>query len=164
MKRLSRTVNDLLVAIVLAERRIDPYVRGPFDALFQKPLTRAVQALINRRRPDEHLAIAEERVAPDEAEITGAIIKEMSRFTRRTYQGRVAERAGNTKTYGVVKGTFTVRADLPEDLRVGVFREPGRTSQPGYDSPVPGRSRHPIWTTTACSVSGSSSWESRARS
>src|SRR5215218_1848268 len=104
---LSKKINDQLVAVVLAERRVDPYFRGPFDALFQKPLTRAVQALINRRRPDEHLAIAEERVAPDEAEITAAIIEQMSRFTRKTYQGGIAERAGNTKTYGVVKCAFT---------------------------------------------------------
>lgn len=125
--RLSKTINDALVAIVLAERRVDPYFRGPFDALFQRPLARIVQALINRRRTDEHFAIAEERVAPDEAEVTAAIIEQMSLFTMRTYRDGTAERAGNTKTYGVVRGEFSVLPDLPERLRAGVFKNPGRT-------------------------------------
>ncbi len=125
--KLSRAINDALVAIVLAERRVDPYFRGPFDALFQRPFATAVQALINRRRRNERLGIAEERLLPDEAAITAGIVDQMSRFTRRTYRGGMAERAGNTKTYGVVRGEFTVRSDLADHLRRGVFAVPGRT-------------------------------------
>jgi hypothetical protein len=125
--KLAKAVNDLLVGAVLAERRIDPYFRDGFDRLFQKPLSNAVQSLINLRRDDEHLRIAEERLLPNEAALTSAIIEQMSLFTRRIYLDGVAERAGNSKTYGVVRGEFTVRPDLPESLRRGVFREPGRS-------------------------------------
>ena len=41
-----------------------------------------------------------------------------------TYPHGHAERAGNTKTYGVVRAELTVRDDLPENLRRGVFAEP----------------------------------------
>jgi hypothetical protein len=35
------------------------------------------------------------------------------------------ERGGNTKTHGVVRGEFTVRDDLPENMRRGIFGAPG---------------------------------------
>ncbi|HEY7033788.1 MAG TPA: catalase family protein [Thermomicrobiales bacterium] len=125
--RLAKKVNDALVAVVLAERRIDPYFRDRFDGLLQRPLVACVQHLINLRRQDERLGIAEERLLANEAEVTSGIIEQMSLFTRRTYPTGIAERAGNTKTYGIVRGEFTVLPDLPESLRCGVFREPGRT-------------------------------------
>ncbi|MEA2495837.1 MAG: hypothetical protein QOJ29_3748 [Thermoleophilaceae bacterium] len=84
-----------------------------------------VQWLINlRRRDDVRLGIAEEQTLPDEPEITRAIIDSMSAFTRRTYPRGGAERAGNTKTYGVVRGTFEVLESVPEAMRHGVFAEP----------------------------------------
>src|SRR5688572_26406017 len=118
--RLSKAINDALVAIVLAERRVDPYFRDAFDAVLQRPLSTAVQGLINLRRRDEHLAIAEERLLPDEEKITAAIVEQMALFLKRTYRDGIAERAGNTKTYGVVRGEFTVLPDLPDNLRRGV--------------------------------------------
>ena len=36
------------------------------------------------------------------------------------------ERAGNTKTHGVVRAEFIVHDDLPEKLRHGIFARPGR--------------------------------------
>jgi len=48
----------------------------------------------------------------------------MSRYTEREYQGRIAERAGNTKTYGVVRGEFQVLADIPAAYKHGVFAQP----------------------------------------
>ena len=61
---------------------------------------------------------------PDEAAITAAIKDAMSRFTEREYERRIAERAGNTKTYGVVRGEFTVLTDIPAAYKHGVFAEP----------------------------------------
>ncbi len=37
------------------------------------------------------------------------------------------ERGGNTKTHGIVRAELTVRDDLPEHMRQGIFAEPGRT-------------------------------------
>jgi hypothetical protein len=125
--KLGKTVNDLLTRVLLSERRIDPYIRRPFDAVFQRPLVRMVQMLINWRRPDLELGIAEERTLPDEAEISEGIIAAMSQFMRTTYQPGAAERAGNTKTHGVIRGELTVLTDLPERLRVVIFAQPGRS-------------------------------------
>jgi len=123
--RLKRRINDLLVAAINLERHVDPLFRRGFDRVLRAPIAAVVQWLINRRRRDDvRLGIAEERALPDEAEITRAIVDGMSAFTRRTYPHGGAERAGNTKTYGVVRGSFEVLPGLPDDLRQGVFAEP----------------------------------------
>ncbi len=54
----------------------------------------------------------------------------MAQFTKREYQGRIAERAGNTKTYGVVRGEFRVLEDIPSAYKHGVFAQP--KSYPGW--------------------------------
>jgi hypothetical protein len=123
--RLKRRINDLFVAAINLERRVDPLFRRGFDRVLRAPIAAVVQWLINRRRRnDVRLGIAEERVRPDETETTRAIVESMSTFTRRTYPRGGAERAGNTKTYGVVRGTFEVLPGLPDKLRHGVFAEP----------------------------------------
>jgi len=121
---VDKWVSDFLVALVQFERPIEPYYRDQFDRLFREPIATLVQALINRWREDEHLQIAEERPRPDEQQITEAIIAEMAQFTRNHYRPGHAQRAGNTKTYGVVRGRFEVRLDLPDYLRTGIFRVP----------------------------------------
>jgi hypothetical protein len=119
-----KPISDALVWLMNSERRVDPLFRDQFDALFQRPLTGLVQLLINARRRNEQLAIAEERLLANEDAITRAIIEQMARFTREHYPHGGALRAGNTKTHGVVRGSFEVRRDLPPALRVGLFREP----------------------------------------
>ena len=54
----------------------------------------------------------------------------MSAFLHDTYPHGGALRAGNTKTYGVVRGELRVHDDLPARYRHGVF-QPGR--------------RYPVW-------------------
>ena len=55
------------------------------------------------------------------------------------------QRAGNTKTHGVVRGEFTVRDDVPAKWRHGVFAEPRtfrawvRFAGPGPASPPTSR-------------------------
>ncbi|HEX5415001.1 MAG TPA: catalase family protein [Chloroflexota bacterium] len=120
---VEKRVSDLLVALVGLERRIDPYYRDTFDQLFQEPIASLVQAIINRSRRDDHLALGEEKVLPDEQKIAEAIAEQMAHFLHTHYQPGNAQRAGNTKTYGVARGTFEVRPDLPDHLRQGIFRE-----------------------------------------
>src|SRR3989475_9227956 len=48
----------------------------------------------------------------------------MAMFMREHYKHSFALRAGNTKTYGVVRGEFEVLPDLADNLRQGVFRHP----------------------------------------
>jgi hypothetical protein len=123
----ARRINDLLVALINAERRIDPYVRPTFDRLFRRRLANVVQRLIVARRTHDDAVLGEETLLPDEAEMTAAIVDAMSAFTHRTYDHALpAQRAGNTKTYGVVRAEVEVSPDLPAGLRHGLFATPRR--------------------------------------
>ncbi len=121
---IKKRINDLFLALFYFERRIDPYYRDTFDKFFRKPISAFVQALINVKRKDDHLQVSEEKLLPNEKEITDSIIKQMSLFTHKYYEHRFALRAGNTKTYGVVKGEFEILPNLADNLRQGVFRYP----------------------------------------
>jgi len=138
---LLRTLHDALLRLNQLERRFDPFFRPLFDGLFREPLARAAQRLINARRKPEGLGIAEERELPGEAECIAAIIEDMGAYMRDHYQPGSYERAGNTKTHGVVRAAFTVRDDVPPALRHGVFARPQtfrayvRFAGPGPASP-----------------------------
>jgi hypothetical protein len=123
------------------ERRFDPFFRPYFDALCREPLAGFIQALINLSRQDERLQLAEESPLPDEEAFVDAIIRDMAAYMRAHYTPGTFERAGNTKTHGVVRGDFIVRDDVPAALRHGVFAEPHtfrvwvRFAGPGPASP-----------------------------
>lgn len=122
---LLRPLNDVLLRGLWLERRIEPYFRPAFDRLLQKPLTSLVQRAINARRRDPPLGLAEERRLPNEDEITALIVETMATFLHRQYDGAPpALRAGNTKTYGVVRAEFEVLSGLPSGLRHGLFAVP----------------------------------------
>jgi hypothetical protein len=121
---IKRRIHDLFLALFYFERRVDPYYRDTLDKIFKKPLSALVQTLINFKRKDDHLQISEEKLLPDEKEITDLIIRQMAMFTRKRYVHSFALRAGNTKTYGVVRGEFEVLPNLADNLRQGVFRHP----------------------------------------
>lgn len=123
---LARRLHDALVGGMTGLRYLDRYYRDGFDRVARPPIAAVVQWLINARRPREWLEPAEERILPGEEEATRAIIATQSAFTRRTYAVATAERVGNTKTYGVVRGSFEVLDGLPERFRRGVFAEPRR--------------------------------------
>ena len=53
-----------------------------------------------------------------------SIIDTMAEYMRRHWPPRNYQRAGNTKTHGVVRGEVTIRGDLPHRFRKGVFAEP----------------------------------------
>jgi hypothetical protein len=115
-------INDLIASSVVLEHHIDPWIRPLLDPALKGPVVWLTQALINARRPNLHLGLAEERILAGEAEATAEIIEAMSAFTRRVYEDHLpARRAGNTKTYGAVRARFAVRGDLPPHLRHGVF-------------------------------------------
>jgi len=121
---IKKRIHDLFLALIYFERRIDPYYRDTFDKIFREPISALIQALIDVKRKDDHLQICDEKLLPDEKEITGSIIKQMTMFTHKHYEHSFALRAGNTKTYGVVKGEFEILPNLVENLRQGVFRYP----------------------------------------
>lgn len=120
----ARVVNDVLTRTFWAERRIDRFIRPFLDRVVRPPLQAVVQWLVRRRIPDLELGIAQERRLPDEEQIVGEITASMERFVQREYRPGEAQRAGNTKTYGVVRGDLEVLADVPDGLRRGLFATP----------------------------------------
>ena len=78
---------------------------------------------------------------PGEEDFTKRIIAEMAGYMKAHYLPGGFERAGNTKTHGVVRGEFVVKQDLPGIFRRGVFSQPAsfrawvRFSGPGPASP-----------------------------
>ena len=111
-------------ALVQLERRFDPFVRPAFDAVLRDPLARFVTALINARRPNEGLRLAEERLQLDEEMNLASIIESFEKQMRGLWKPGGFERGGNTKTQGVVRGEFTVHENLPEQFRRGIYAKP----------------------------------------
>ena len=133
-------ISDTLLALVQVERRIDPFFRPWFDALFRDRLSELVTELINKRRTDEGYALAEERMQPDEEAHLQDIIDTFNAQMRRLWNPGYFERGGNTKTHGVVRAELNVRADVPPHLRRGIFAEP-RTYRAWVRYSGPG----PVW-------------------
>jgi deferrochelatase/peroxidase EfeB len=129
-QRLLRALHRALEVGLHAERRLEPFFRRGFNRALREPLARFIQYLINCRRPHEGLALAEERIAPDEEASLQSIIDSFGGYMRRTYRPGGFERGGNTKTHGLLRAEVIVRDDLPAHLRRGIFREP--RSFPAY--------------------------------
>jgi hypothetical protein len=119
-----RPLNDLVLWAWRLERRLEFLYRPQFDRWLRPPIFAFFQAVQNARRTDEHLALAEERVPADEERHTREVTEEIARFIRENYPPGGAQRFGNTKTFGVVRGEFTVLPGLPPNLRHGLFAEP----------------------------------------
>lgn len=134
-------IADRLWDAMHLERRFDPFFRPVFDALLRDRLSEWVTGLINARRVDDGLRLAEERIQPDEEAHLDAIITAFNNQMRRLWNPGYFERGGNTKTHAVVRAELSVRNDLPENMRRGIFAEPRtyrawvRYSGPGPYSP-----------------------------
>lgn len=113
-----------LLFVIHAERRVDPFFRPTFDALLRDRLSRLVTWLINRQRRNEGFALAEEWLQPDEEARLDEIITTLTAQLGRLWNPGHFERGSNTKTHGVVRAEFTVRDDLSDHLRHGIFAEP----------------------------------------
>jgi hypothetical protein len=88
------------------------------------PVARFVTWLINRKRPNEGLKIAEEKLLPFEEESLNSIIGSFERQMRLLWKPGGFERGGNTKTQGIVRGEFIVHDNLPSQFRHGIYAEP----------------------------------------
>ncbi len=117
-------LNDVVTLLLHLERRFDPFVRPAFDAVLRDPIARLTTALINRKRPNEGLRIAEEKPLPDEEAYLASIISSFEQQMRGLWKPGGYERGGNTKTHGIVRGEFVVHQDLPAHLRHGIYAEP----------------------------------------
>jgi hypothetical protein len=122
--RLLDLISDTGLRLIAFERRFDPFFRPVFDRLFRDRLSSLFTALINRKRERDGLGIAEERLQPDEEASLDDIIATFTAQLRRLWTPGHFERGGNTKTHGILRAEFTVRDDLPEPMRRGIFAKP----------------------------------------
>ena len=147
--KIRRWLNKILLALhqvlemgLHIERRFEPFFRPALNRLTREPTARLLQFLINFRRPNYGLALAEEKIFPWEEQALDDIIDLMADQMRGHFKPGGYERGGNTKTHGLVRATVTVREDLPEHLRHGVFATQRsypayiRYSGPGPDVPA----------------------------
>ncbi len=140
--RILKGIHNILTELLYYERRLEPLFRRRWNQLFREPSAAVIQYLINRKRRDEGLQLAEEKREPDEEESLDRIIDLMADQMRGHFKPGSYERGGNTKTHGIVRATVTIRDDLPEHLRKGVFATPRtfpayvRFSGPGPDVPA----------------------------
>jgi hypothetical protein len=117
-------IADSALLALQMERRIDPFFRPAFDAVLRDPIARLTTALINKRRPNEGLRIAEEKPLPDEERYVDSIIASFTTQMNDLWKPGGFERGGNTKTHGIVRGEFIVHDGLPAELRHGIYAEP----------------------------------------
>ncbi len=140
--RILTFIHQFLLKLLHIERRLEPWFRPQWNVLFREPSVRFVQYLINLRRKDEGLKIAEEKIYPDEEESLNKIIDQMADQMRSRFKPGGYERGGNTKTHGVLRATVTIRDDIPEHCRKGIFANPRsypayvRYAGPGPDVPA----------------------------
>lgn len=139
--RLLKWLHDMLLEALHIERRLEPWFRPQWNWLLREPSARVIQYLINRRRRDQGLQLAEEQIDLDEEESLDQIIDLMADQMRGHFKPLAYERGGNTKTHGIVRATVTISDDLPEACRRGIFATPRsypayvRFSGPGPDVP-----------------------------
>ncbi len=128
--RILKFIHQMLLQLLYIERRLEPWFRPQWNYLFREPCAWVIQFLINRHRPNEGLQLAEEKIDQDEKESLDTIIGLMSDQMRGRFKPGGYERGGNTKTHGVLRAMVTIRDDIPEYCRKGVFAE--LRSYPAY--------------------------------
>ena len=128
--RILNLIHQFLLKLLHIERRLEPWFRPQWNTLFREPSAWVVQYLVNLRRKDEGLQLAEEKIDRDEEESLNKIIDQMADQMRGRFKPGGYERGGNTKTHGVLHATVTIRDDLPEHCRKGIFANP--QSYPAY--------------------------------
>lgn len=117
-------VVNTLTKLIQIERRFDPFVRPAFDVTLRDPLARLITHMMNARRTDEHLALAEEKPLPREEALVQSVMEAFRQQMTGLWRPGKFERGGNSKTHGIVRGELIVHENLPAHLRHGVFAEP----------------------------------------
>jgi len=141
MQSVLKTVHRVLVKALEIERRLEPFFRPAWNHVFREPSAAFLQYLINLRRPNLGLGIAEEHIFDWEEQSLDDIIRLMADQMRGHFKPGHYERGGNTKTHGLVRATVTIRDDIPSHMRKGIFASPRtfpayvRYAGPGPDVP-----------------------------
>ena len=89
-------------------RWIDPVFRPPFNYLLRDYFACFFTFLINLQRSRENVGLAEETRQPGEEQDVQTMIDEMRHHLVIDFPPGGFERAGNTKTHGLVQGTLVI--------------------------------------------------------
>ena len=120
-----RFLHRLLEIFLHVERRFEqPFLRPALDAALRMPIAVFVTRIQNSLRSREDIGLAEETPLPGEDEAVQTMIDEMRRHLMRDFPRGGFERAGNTKTHGLVRGELVIHEGLPDKLRKGLFATP----------------------------------------
>ncbi|WP_397453306.1 catalase family protein [Pseudomonas sp. NA-150] len=117
-------VHAVLLFLLHVERRFEPFFRPALNRLLREPSATLLQFFYNIGRKNEGLGLAQEQFDPDEHASQQSMIDTMRTHLAQDFRPGDMQRAGNTKTHGLMKATFTVHDNLPGHLRKGVFAEP----------------------------------------
>jgi hypothetical protein len=122
---LLRFLHRILEILLHLERRLEqPFLRPAFNAVLREPMARILTALMNLQRSREDVGLAEETLQPGENQHVQTMIDEMRRHLVRDFPPGGFERAGNTKTHGLVRGELIIHDHLPDNFRHGLFATP----------------------------------------
>src|SRR5215208_2717580 len=111
--RFLNWVSNTTMFLLQMERRIDPWLRPVFDATLRDPVARIVTALMNKKRKDEGLKIAEEKLLPNEEEFLDSVIESFITQMRGLWKPCRFQRGANTKGKDSVGGAFVELATVP---------------------------------------------------
>jgi hypothetical protein len=124
---LLRLLHALIQFLLHLERRFEqPYLRPALNALLRERLARLFTYLINVQRSREDVSLTQETPQPGEARDLQTMIDEMRRHLVRDFPRGGFERAGNTKTHGLVRGEIIIHDGLDALFRHGLFATPRR--------------------------------------
>lgn len=133
----AQRVNNAILWCVQLERRVVPSIRPLLDRLLRRPVQALVQWLINVRRRDEHLRLAEETVRPEEAGIAEDIARQMARSLARTAL------VPHPRGHAAAAETVFRRDATVRPCRPAVFQPLARTARaPAARQPEPRPPRH----------------------
>ena len=153
---LLKRFHDAAIELMKLERRVDPFFRPALDAVLREPLAALVQALINLRRRDEGLRLAEEQPLPGEEAFLDSIIADMARLHAACITRRASSSARGTPRR---TGWFAASSRCETTYRPSgaAASSPSRgPSAPGCGSPAPGPPARPTSRRWASSASAPS--------
>src|SRR5580658_4568818 len=76
------------------------------------------------KKPEEQLVIGREYPEAGEEALVAEMVQQMKDQLERLYRETMTLRQVHSKMHGCVKAEFTVAPDLPDEYKVGVFKEP----------------------------------------
>src|SRR6266481_3067206 len=126
---LLRFLNRLFEIFLHVTRRFDPFWRPAFNFLLRDYVAWLLTYLFNLQRSREKVGLAEETLQPGEEQDVQTMIDEMRQHLAIDFPPGGFERAGNTKTHGLVQGELVIHDNLPDKFRHGLFATPSSYSR-----------------------------------